>query len=85
MGRKGGALNSRKKTGGWLAVRSGGRCRWRSAGGVQWTTSPNFELYLCVGVADGGARVPFTHLITALGGRSGQRERICEWASPMVV
>jgi hypothetical protein len=41
--------------GGWLAVGSGGRCRWGPAGGVRWTTSPDFELCPWVGVADGGA------------------------------
>ncbi|KAE8036881.1 hypothetical protein FH972_009514 [Carpinus fangiana] len=40
---------------GWLAVGSGGRCRWGPAGGVRWTTSPDFELCPWVGVADGGA------------------------------
>jgi hypothetical protein len=83
-----GFVNSSDSDGGWRLV---GRfldsehCRWQSAGGVQWTTSPDFELYPWVGVADGGARVLFPNIITVLGGRSGQRERICRWASPMMV
>jgi hypothetical protein len=39
----------------WLAVGSGGRCRWGPVGGVRWMTSPDFELCPWVGVADGGA------------------------------
>ena len=57
-----GFIDGSDSDGGWCLTDrflDGGRCRWRSMGGVRWTMSPHFELCPWVGVADCSAWVPF--------------------------
>jgi hypothetical protein len=61
---------------GSLRVVFGGRCCWILSYIHGWASS--MVVHRC-------HSLPFTHLITALGRRLGQRERIRGWASSMVV